>query len=358
MDANMNNKNFKQIKVGKSYIGANHPPFIIAEMSGNHNQSLKRALEIVDAVASSGAQALKIQTYTPDTMTIDLNEREFHISDENSLWKGKSLYDLYGEAHTPWEWHEEIFTRARKKGLIPFSSPFDATAVDFLEDLDVEIYKIASFENTDIPLIKKVAATGKPMIISTGMATVSELDESVRAARDSGCDNLILLKCTSTYPALPINSNLRTIEHLKDLFDCEVGLSDHTLGIGAAIASVGMGATVIEKHFTLDRGDGGVDSAFSLEPKELEFLVTESCSAWQSLGSVNYGTSKSEKNSIQFRRSLYIVEDLKKGDKITINNLRAIRPGLGLPPKYINSFIGKTIKNDVQRGTPLSWDLI
>lgn len=354
----MNSKNFKEIKVGKGFIGANHPPFIIAEMSGNHNQSLDRALEIVDAVASSGAHALKIQTYTPDTMTIDLNEREFHISDDSSLWKGKSLYNLYGEAYTPWEWHKEIFDRARNKGLIPFSSPFDSSAVDFLETLDIDLYKIASFENTDIPLIKKVASTGKPMIISTGMATVSELDESVRAAKEAGCEDLVLLKCTSTYPALPINSNLRTIEHLKSLFNCEVGLSDHTLGIGAAIASVAVGATVIEKHFTLDRNDGGVDSAFSLEPGELKDLVTESCSAWQSLGSINYGISSSEKSSIQFRRSLYIVEDLKKGNEINADNLRAIRPGLGLPPKYINKFIGKTVKSDVKRGTPLTWDLI
>ena len=358
MDTKIEDNNFKEIKVGNKFIGTNHPPFIIAEMSGNHNQSLDRALEIVDAVALSGAQALKIQTYTPDTMTIDLNEREFHISDENSLWKGKSLYDLYGEAFTPWEWHEEIFERARKNGLIPFSSPFDSSAVDFLEDLNVEIYKIASFENTDIPLIQKVAATGKPMIISTGMASVSELDESVSAAREAGCNDLILLKCTSTYPALPINSNIKTIRHLKNLFSCEVGLSDHTLGIGAAIASVAMGASVIEKHFTLDRNDGGVDSAFSLEPRELASLVSESCSAWQSLGVISYGSSESEKASIQFRRSLYIVEDIKKGELITSSNLRAIRPGLGLPPKYIDNFIGKTAKVNVPKGTPLSWDLI
>ena len=354
----MSIKKLKNIKVGKRFIGPEYPPFIIAEMSGNHNQSLDRALEIVDAAASAGAHALKIQTYTPDTMTINLNEREFHISDENSLWKGKSLYDLYGEAHTPWEWHEKIFRRAKDHGLVPFSSPFDATAVDFLENLGVEIYKIASFENTDIPLIQKVASTGKPIIISTGMATVAELDESVRAARESGCNDLILLKCTSTYPALPINSNINTIPHLQELFKCQVGLSDHTLGVGASIASVALGATVIEKHFTLDRNDGGVDSAFSLDPDDLSTLVDETNSAWQSLGEINYGISESEKSSLQFKRSLYIVKDMKKGQIITKSDIRAIRPGLGLPPKYIEKFIGKTIKNNIKKGTPLSWDLI
>ena len=355
---NEHQKKLKNIKVGKRFIGPEYPPFIIAEMSGNHNQSLDRALEIVDAAASAGAHALKIQTYTPDTMTINLNEREFHISDENSLWKGKSLYDLYGEAHTPWEWHEKIFRRAKDHGLVPFSSPFDATAVDFLENLGVEIYKIASFENTDIPLIQKVASTGKPIIISTGMATVAELDESVRAARESGCNDLILLKCTSTYPALPINSNINTIPHLQELFKCQVGLSDHTLGVGASIASVALGATVIEKHFTLDRNDGGVDSAFSLDPDDLSTLVDETNSAWQSLGEINYGISESEKSSLQFKRSLYIVKDMKKGQIITKSDIRAIRPGLGLPPKYIEKFIGKTIKNNIKKGTPLSWDLI
>ena len=354
---NEHQKKLKNIKVGKRFIGPEYPPFIIAEMSGNHNQSLDRALEIVDAAASAGAHALKIQTYTPDTMTINLNEREFHISDENSLWKGKSLYDLYGEAHTPWEWHEKIFRRAKDHGLVPFSSPFDATAVDFLENLGVEIYKIASFENTDIPLIQKVASTGKPIIISTGMATVAELDESVRAARESGCNDLILLKCTSTYPALPINSNINTIPHLQELFKCQVGLSDHTLGVGASIASVALGATVIEKHFTLDRNDGGVDSAFSLDPDDLSTLVDETNSAWQSLGEINYGISESEKSSLQFKRSLYIVKDMKKGQIITKSDIRAIRPGLGLPPKYIEKFIGKTIKNNIKKGL-LSWDLI
>ena len=234
--------------IGKRIIGLGYPPFIIAEMSGNHNQSLERALEIVEAAAKSGAHALKIQTYTPDTMTLDLDEREFHISDPKSLWSGTSLYQLYGEAYTPWEWHKPIFDRARALGMIPFSTPFDDTAVDFLESLDVPCYKIASFENTDLPLIRRVAATGKPLIISTGMATVAELDETVRAAREAGCNDLILLKCTSTYPATPENTNILTIPHLRELFGCEVGLSDHTMGIGVAVASIALGASIIEKH--------------------------------------------------------------------------------------------------------------
>ena len=257
------------INIENVVLGQHSKPFIIAEMSGNHNQSLERALEIVEAAAKTGAQALKIQTYTPDTMTLDLDEREFHISDPNSLWAGTSLYTLYGEAYTPWEWHKPIFERARELGMIPFSTPFDDSAVDLLESLDVACYKIASFENTDLPLIRRVAATGKPMIISTGMASIAELDDTVRAAREAGCNDLILLKCTSTYPATPSNTNILTIPHLRELFGCEVGLSDHTLGMGVAVASVALGATVIEKHFTLNRADGGVDSTFSMEPAEM-----------------------------------------------------------------------------------------
>ena len=252
--------------ISQRAIGADQPPFIIAEMSGNHNQSLDRALEIVDAAAATGAHALKIQTYTADTMTLDLSEGEFFVSDKKNLWQGKTLYELYDEAHTPWEWHAAIFERARARGIIPFSTPFDASAVDFLESLDAPCYKIASFENTDLPLIRRVAATGKPMIISTGMASISELDETVRAARAAGCRDLVLLKCTSTYPATPVDSHLLTIPHMRDLFGCEVGLSDHTMGIGVSVASVALGATVIEKHFTLARADGGVDSMFSMEP--------------------------------------------------------------------------------------------
>ena len=339
-------------------IGRLHQPFIIAEMSGNHNQSLDRALEIIAAAATSGAHALKIQTYTPDTMTLDLNEREFHVSDPASLWSGTSLYKLYGEAYTPWEWHKPIFDRARQLGLIPFSSPFDETAVDFLESLDVPCYKIASFENTDLPLIRRVAATGKPLIISTGMATVAELDETVRAAREAGCKDLILLKCTSTYPATPENTNILTIPHLREMFDCEVGLSDHTMGVGVAVASVALGATVIEKHFILNRADGGVDSAFSMEPAEMAQLVVETKRAWQALGQVSYGPTEAEKKSLQFRRSLYVVRDIKAGDLLTDENVRAIRPGLGLAPKYLKHVLGRRVSKDVQRGTALGWELL
>ena len=346
------------IRIAHRNVGRAHPPFVIAEMSGNHNQSLERALEIVEAAAKSGAHALKLQTYTPDTMTLDLDEREFHIGDPNSLWAGTSLYKLYGEAHTPWDWHKPIFERARALGIIAFSTPFDASAIEFLESLDVPCYKIASFENTDLPLIRRVAATGKPLIISTGMASAAELDETVRAAREAGCRDLVLLKCTSTYPATPDNTNLRTIPHLRELFGCEVGLSDHTMGIGASVASVALGATVIEKHFTLRRADGGVDSAFSMEPAEMASLVVETERAWQALGGVNYGPTEAEKKSLQFRRSLYIVRDLKAGETLTRENLRAIRPGLGLPPKYFDEVLGKRVRRDVKRGTALAWELL
>ena len=346
------------MKIGERHIGRTAAPFIIAEMSGNHNQSLDRALAIVDAAAQAGAHGLKIQTYTADTMTLDLAEGEFFISDPNSLWAGASLYKLYQEAHTPWEWHQPIFDRARERGLIPFSTPFDETAVDFLESLNAPCYKVASFENADLPLIRKIAATGKPMIISTGMATVAELDETVRAAREAGCHDLVLLKCTSTYPASPENTNLLTIPHLRELFGCEVGLSDHTLGIGVAVASVALGATVIEKHFTLRRADGGVDSAFSMEPEELRALVVESERAWQALGKVSYGATEAEKKSLVYRRSLYIVQDLKAGDVLTPDNLRIIRPGFGLPPKYYDVLLGKKINREVMQGTPIDWTLI
>ena len=348
----------KIIEILERKIGTGYAPFIIAEMSGNHNQSLERALEIVEAAARSGAHGLKIQTYTADTMTLDINEGEFFINDPTSLWKGNSLYNLYQQAYTPWEWHKPIFDRCKELGIIGFSTPFDATAVDFLESLDVPCYKIASFENTDIPLIRKVASIGKPMIISTGMATVAELDETVRTAREAGCNDLILLKCTSTYPATPENTNILTIPHLRDLFDVQVGLSDHTMGIGVAVASVALGATVIEKHFTLSRADGGVDSAFSMEPEEMRQLVIESERAWQALGKISYGVTEAEKKSIVFRRSLYISQDMKKGDLLTPSNLRAIRPGSGLPPKYYDILLGKRIGCDVKAGQPMQWNLI
>lgn len=344
------------IRIAGHTIGRGQPPFLIAEMSGNHNQSLERALAIVAAAARAGAHALKIQTYTPDTMTLDLDEGEFHV--EHPLWGGQSLHQLYQQANTPWEWHRPIFERARKLGMVAFSTPFDETAVDFLEELGVPAYKIASFENGDLPLIRKVAATGKPMIVSTGMATAAELDEAVRAARAAGCRELVLLKCTSTYPATPENTNLLTIPHLRDLFDCEVGLSDHTMGLGVSVASVALGATVIEKHFTLRRADGGVDATFSLEPEEFAQLRVESERAWRALGGVRYGPTQAEQASLVYRRSLYVVADLQPGDVLSPANLRAIRPGLGLSPAFYETLLGKRVSRAVRRGTPTSWDLL
>ncbi len=346
------------IYIDKNKIGLEHKPFIIAEMSGNHNQSLDRALEIVEAVALTGAHALKLQTYTADTITLNSKNKEFMINDKNSLWYGKSLYQLYNEAHTPWEWHEPIMEYARELGLICFSSPFDETAVDFLEDLNVPAYKIASFENTHMPLIKKVAATGKPMIISTGLASISELDEMIRIIREEGCDQIALLKCTSTYPAKPINSNIITISHMRDLFNCEIGLSDHTLGIGAAVAAVAHGATIIEKHFTLSRDDGGVDSAFSLEPDEMKNLVFETEQAWKSLGKIYYGPTDAELSSLIYRRSIFASNDINKNDKITKKNIKIVRPGQGLKPRHFDKLIGRKVSKNIKAGTPLSWDLV
>lgn len=345
------------IQIGNRQIGTGHAPFIIAEMSGNHNQSLERALAIVEAAAGAGADALKVQTYTADTMTLNLDEREFYISDPASLWKGTSLYRLYQQAYTPREWHIPIFDKCKECGIIGFSTPFDETAVDFLEELNVPCYKIASFENIDLPLIRRVASTGKPMIISAGMATIAEIDETVRTAYAAGCKDIILLKCTSSYPASPGNSHIRTIAYMKELFACEVGLSDHTSGIGVAVASIAFGATVIEKHFTLDRADGGVDAAFSLEPQEMAALVTESKRAWQGLGRICFGPTDEERASLRYRRSLYVVRNMKAGDVFTAENLRSIRPGLGLPPKYYESILGKKASRDIARGTPLTWDL-
>jgi pseudaminic acid synthase len=348
----------RDITIANRNIGASHAPFIIAEMSGNHNQSLDRALAIVEVAAKAGVDALKIQTYTADTMTLNLAQGEFYIDDPNSLWHDNSLYELYQQAYTPWEWHQPIFERCQELGIIGFSTPFDETAVDFLESLEVPCYKIASFENTDLPLIRKVANTGKPMIISTGMATISELDDAVQAARQAGCSNIILLKCTSTYPASPTNSNLNTIPHLRSLFDVQVGLSDHTLGVGVAIASVALGATVIEKHFTLSRADRGVDAAFSMEPAEMAQLVLEAERATQALGTIKYGPTEAEKASLSYRRSLYIAQDLKAGDVLTPENLRAVRPGFGLSPKYYNVVLGRSVKCHVQQGTSLQWELL
>jgi N-acetylneuraminate synthase len=346
------------MRIDKFEVGGAAPPFIIAEMSGNHGGSLQRALEIVDAIAATGAQALKLQTYTADTMTIDIGTGEFFIADTDSLWHGRTLYDLYHEAHTPWEWHAEIFARARAHGMAAFSTPFDASAVEFLESLDVPAYKVASFENTDQPLIRRVARTGKPVIISTGMATLAEIDEAVRTARDAGCRDLVLLKCTSSYPASPTASNLATLPHLRTMFGCEVGLSDHTLGIGAAIASVALGACVIEKHVTLRRADGAVDSAFSAEPDELRLLVESAAIAHQAVGGVKFGPTQAECGSLVFRRTLYVCQDVAAGEVFDARNLRAIRPGRGLPPKHIEEFLGRRAARDIKRGTPVTWDLL
>jgi len=346
------------IKIGSREIGPHTRPYLIAEMSGNHNQSLDRALEIVDAAAAAGADAVKLQTYTAETMTLNVRGPGFVIEDPNSLWSGRQLHELYDEAHTPWEWHAPIMQRAAKHGLHCFSSPFDDTAVDFLESLGVPAYKIASFENTDLPLIRKVARTGKPMIISTGMATAAEIDEAVRTASDSGCTQIILLKCTSTYPATPENTNIRTIANMRDTFGCDVGLSDHTMGVGVSVASVAFGASLIEKHFTLRRADGGVDSSFSLEPGEFAQLRVETERAWQALGRVTYGGTQAESKSRAFRRTLYIAKNMKAGDPLTSDNLRIVRPGFGLPPKYYDTMLGKRINRDSPAGTPMSWDLL
>jgi N-acetylneuraminate synthase len=346
------------IDIGGRPVGRGVRPFVIAEMSGNHNQSLERALAIVDAAADAGAHALKLQTYSPDTMTIDLDEREFHIADPASPWSGTSLYRLYGDACTPWEWHAPLFERARSRGLVVFSTPFDDSAVEFLESLDVPCYKIASFENTDLPLIRRVAATGRPVIISTGMASEAELDDAVVAARGAGCRDLVLLKCTSTYPASPEHTNLATIPDLRARFECEVGLSDHTMGTSVAVAAVALGATVIEKHLTLARADGGVDSTFSLDPGEMAQLVTESERAWQALGRISYGPTPAEVPSLQFRRSLYVVQDVEAGALLTADNVRAIRPGLGLSPKFTDQVIGRRAAVAIARGTPLAWHLV
>jgi pseudaminic acid synthase len=346
------------IRIGNREVGEGAPPFIIAELSGNHDGSLDKALAIVDAIAESGAHALKLQTYTADTMTIDLAEREFVIDNPSSLWFGRNLHSLYEEAHTPWEWHPTLFNRARERGLLAFSTPFDSTAVEFLESLDAPAYKIASFENRDLDLIRLVARTGKPVIISTGLATLAEIAEAVSAAREAGCRDLVLLKCTSNYPAKPSSSNLRTIPHLRQVFGCEVGLSDHTLGISVAIASVAQGATVIEKHVTLRRDDGGVDAAFSLEPAELAELVEASRVAWEALGAVQIAPTEEEIPSLLLRRSLYVCRDLAAGDVLSSENLRAIRPGLGLAPRHLKALLGKHVNRPVARGTPMSWDLV
>ena len=347
------------VSIGSHTVSRNERPFVIAEMSGNHNGDLGRALQIVDAVAKTGAQALKIQTYTPDTITIDVDTPAFRVSDEHGLWGGRNLYQLYQEAHTPWEWHQPIFDRARELGLLPFSSPFDPTAIALLEDLGVEVYKTASAEIVDLPLIREIAGTGKPIIMSTGMATLREIDAAVGAALDGGCSGLVLLACTSSYPALPQDTHLSNISLLEQAFGVPVGLSDHTRGIGVSIAAVALGAVCIEKHVTLDRADGGVDSEFSLDPGELTLLTHEAEAArLASVGPAGVGPSESEQAVLRLRRSLYVVADVRAGEPVTRENVRSIRPSGGLATDQIEIALGRPFRRDVSRGTPLAWDLI
>ena len=346
------------IKLGQRAIGPGEAPFIIAELSGNHDQSLDKALAMVGAAAACGADAIKIQTYTADSMTLDIRSGDFVIQDPGNLWQGKSLYELYQLAMTPWDWHQALFARANALGMLAFSTPFDHAAVEFLEQLNVPCYKIASFENSDHALLAAVARTGKPVIMSTGMATQTELAESVDVLKKNGCQQLILLKCTSHYPADPVDANLATIPHLAQLFDCQVGLSDHTAGIGVAVASVVLGASVIEKHFVLDRSEGGVDAEFSLQPEEFSALVQECKRAAVALGKVTYGGTAKEQASRKYRRSLYIAADMQAGDIFTAANLRSVRPGLGLEPKYLPMLLGKPIKRAASKGTPMSWELL
>ncbi len=343
-------------KIGTRLVGENQPPFIIAEMSGNHNQSIDNAIKIVDAAYKAGADAIKLQTYTADTITLNEKEADFKINDSKSLWDGKYLHGLYKKAYTPWDWHPKIFEHAKKLGLICFSSPFDETAIDFLESLQIPAYKIASFENNHIPLIRMAASTGKPLIISTGMASVSDLDRLTKCVNECGCEKLVLLKCTSTYPASPQNTNILTIPHMRNLFKTQVGLSDHTLGIGVSVAAVSHGATVIEKHLTLSRSEGGVDSAFSLEPDEFKLLVEETKRAHKSLGGINYGPTEAEKKSSIFRRSIYCSKDIKKGECFSSENIRIVRPGYGAPPYFYDMLIGKTAKISYKKGLPIKID--
>ncbi len=347
------------VQIGPHSVDRNHRPFVVAEMSGNHNGDINRALAIVDAVAGTGAQALKMQTYTPDTITIDSDAPPFRVTEGHQLWSGRNIYQLYAEAHTPWEWHEEIFRRARDRGLLPFSTPFDPSAVEFLEKLDVEVYKTASAEIIDLPLIREIARTGKPIIMSTGMATLSEIEAAVGAAQDGGCSELILLACTAAYPAEASDARLANIALLEQAFGVPVGLSDHTLGIGVAVAGVAMGAVCIEKHVTLSRDDGGVDSAFSLNPAELELLVVESERARLAAGgNFALGPTADEQEVLRLRRSLYVVRDVRAGDVVTEQNVRSIRPAGGLSPDAMSTVLGRTFARDADRGTPLTWDLI
>lgn len=333
-------------------IGPEHPPYVIAEMSGNHNGDIRRAFALLEAAKVAGVDAVKMQTYTADTITIDHDSADFRISD--GLWAGKTLYALYQEAHTPWDWHRELFNKARELGLTIFSSPFDESAVDFLEELDAPAYKIASFEAVDLPLIRRVAATGKPLIISTGMANLDEIGEALEAARSAGAKDVVLLHCVSGYPTPAREANLRTLAHLAATFGTPVGLSDHSMGIAVSVAAVALGACVIEKHFTLRRADGGPDAAFSLEPEELTALTSSCRTAWEALGEIGFDRKPSEEGNVRFRRSLYVVKDIQAGEMFTSRNVRSIRPGFGLPPKLLPSVLGKSAEMDLKRGTPLA----
>lgn len=341
----------KNEKLKKSFINNRDGVFIIAEMSGNHNQSLEKALMIVDAAAEAGADALKIQTYTADTITM---RDVYTIIDKKSLWYGRDLYDLYNDAHTPWEWHKVIFDRAQEKGMICFSTPFDETAVDFLEELNVPIYKVASFEVNHLPLLKYIAKTGKPVIMSVGASTLDEIKDAVKTLKENGCNDITLLKCTSTYPASPEDTNLLTMPDMARLFNCNIGLSDHTMGIGVSVAAVALGAKVIEKHFCLSRAEGGVDSAFSLEPQELKSLVEETKRSFLSLGRVSYKITPAEEGSRIFKRSIYASSDIKVGDKFTKDNIKVIRPAFGLAPKYFESQLNKISDKEYKKGEPIT----
>ncbi len=346
--------NIPNISISGRRIAADAPPYVIAELSANHNGRLDTAMKIVEEAEKAGADAVKLQTYTADTITLNSHAEEFHI--HGGLWNGKTLYQLYQEAHMPWEWHKPLFEYARKLGITIFSSPFDNTAVDLLEDLNAPAYKVASFEAVDLPLIRYIASTGKPMIISTGMADADEIAEAIDAARAGGCKELAILHCVSGYPAPAEDYNLRTIPDKIRRFGLVTGLSDHTLDNTTAITSVALGASIIEKHFTLDRDGGGPDDSFSLEPAELAALCTGAKTAWQALGQVDFGRKSSEQGNVKFRRSLYFVKPLKKGDRVTADAVRSVRPGFGLAPKYLDEVLGATLKTDVGFGTAISWD--
>lgn len=348
--------NAKPLSIGDRLIGHDSPPYIICELSGNHNGSLERALALVDAAAATGCDAIKIQTYTPDTMTIDSDRPDFKI--HGGLWDGRTLYDLYREAHTPFEWHEALFDRARSQGVTMISTPFDESAADLLEDLGCPAYKIASFEVTDLPLIAYVARKGRPMIVSTGLAGLAEIEEAVATARENGCEELVLLHCISSYPAPTEQSNIRTIPNLSAAFGVQVGLSDHTRGTATSVAAVALGATMIEKHFTLARADGGPDAAFSLEPEEFRALCDDCRNAWLALGEVSYQLKPAEKANLGFRRSLYAVQDIPAGGTINATNVRSIRPGFGLAPRFFPEVVGRRARDPIARGTALAWDLL